>query len=318
MALFFFISGYFFKPKYGFSAKLTWIKHKTFKLLLPYFLLNTLFAGFTVFLKTQQIDLGQTVNLYNFWVLPFLHGHQFLLFAPAWFVIQLYIVHFIYQIIYIKDLKYYQLFVTGSLTLVAFLLVQISTSGDMNNLKRLTIRTFFALAFYSLGYLYSIYKDNLRQYLIKPETAFLAIAVYKILESVCQIITYELVWARFLTDHPILPFLSSVVAIIILLNVAHVFVKFFPNENLIYKIGRNTFFIMCFHLTVFFGVNLILCFCGLIKYENLSQGNFRWHVEQIWFLYSIPGILVPTYLSIAYHNFIKRLPHPLSRHQAAA
>ncbi|HYH01836.1 MAG TPA: acyltransferase family protein [Bacillota bacterium] len=298
MALFFFISGYFFKPRYGFAAKWEWLRKKATKLLVPYFSLNVIFAFLTIFLKTKNIDLGQQPSFYSLWIAPWLHGHQFTLFAPAWFVIQLFIVHIIYQNFFLKPYRLAPYLITGGLVVLAILLVNTSRTG-MSRYEQIAVRTGFSLAFYSIGFLYAINKDKINRYLLQAKVLLMALTGYGILESLCQPLTYELIWARFLNVSPLVPFASSLLVIVIFINLARGFVALFPQNNLVYSIGQHTFPIMCFHLTVFFGINLILCLLGIVEYENLSHGNYRWNADHIWFIYSVPGVLIPMYVTMA-------------------
>lgn len=90
LALFFFISGYLFKDKYLFDIK-TYFKHRVKSLLLPYFLYTSFYTVVTIIIaKLTGKYWGLDITFKNFFITPFLNGHQLDLACPLWFVTQLF------------------------------------------------------------------------------------------------------------------------------------------------------------------------------------------------------------------------------------
>lgn len=91
IALFFFISGYLFKDKYLNDVQ-TYINHRIKSLLVPYFLYSAFYTLVTIAIdKLTGVFWGKPITLKNFFITPFLNGHQIDLSCPLWFVTQLFI-----------------------------------------------------------------------------------------------------------------------------------------------------------------------------------------------------------------------------------
>ena len=85
LALFFFISGCLFKDKY-LDSTYTFLKRRVKSLLVPYFLYSIFYLGVTVLIaKLTGKFWGMPISLKNFFITPFLNGHQFDLSCPLWF-----------------------------------------------------------------------------------------------------------------------------------------------------------------------------------------------------------------------------------------
>ena len=90
LSLFFFISGMLFKDKY-LDKVVEFIKRRVKSLLVLYFLYSAFYAGITVLLaKLTGKFWGMELSFKNFFITPFLNGHQFDLSCPMWFVTQLF------------------------------------------------------------------------------------------------------------------------------------------------------------------------------------------------------------------------------------
>lgn len=90
LALFFFISGYLFKDKY-LNDVVTFIERRFKSLLVPYFWYNLFYMGVTILIFHLSGKFwGKPISLKNFFITPFLNGHQFDLSCPLWFVTQLF------------------------------------------------------------------------------------------------------------------------------------------------------------------------------------------------------------------------------------
>ena len=91
LALFFFISGMLFKEKY-LNDTVTFVKRRLKSLILPYFLYEIFYVIVTylIFHFTGKW-WGEPVTWKNFFITPFLNGHQLELSCPLWFVPQLFI-----------------------------------------------------------------------------------------------------------------------------------------------------------------------------------------------------------------------------------
>ena len=90
LALFFFISGCLFKDKY-LNDVANFIDRRIKSLLVPYFWYNLFYMFVTILIaKLTGKFWGESITLKNFFITPFLNGHQFDLSCPLWFVTQLF------------------------------------------------------------------------------------------------------------------------------------------------------------------------------------------------------------------------------------
>ena len=100
LALFFFISGYLFKDKY-LNDVFTFIKRRVKSLLVPYYLYNTFYLLITILIARLTGKFwGQPISLKNFFITPFLNGHQFDLSCPLWFVTQLFMTMIVFLFLF--------------------------------------------------------------------------------------------------------------------------------------------------------------------------------------------------------------------------
>ena len=91
LALFFFISGMLFKDKYIDNVSEYFLR-RIKSLLVPYFSYEVFYLLITLALVPVIGEFfGATPSLKNFFITPFLNGHQLFLCAPLWFVPQLFI-----------------------------------------------------------------------------------------------------------------------------------------------------------------------------------------------------------------------------------
>ena len=131
LALFFFISGYLFKDKY-IDDVYTFVKRRIQTLLVPYFLYNLFYLGVTVLIaKLTGHFWGEKITLKNFFITPFLNGHQFDLSCPLWFVTQLFMTMIVFLFLFrtlkkAKDNKYFHLAVFQCFLCFLFIWVTIT------------------------------------------------------------------------------------------------------------------------------------------------------------------------------------------------
>ena len=150
VALFFFVSGYFFKVQLNLKDKLLWLKKKAINLLGPYFIYNIFYAALTYYLITRGVNLGQKFTWHNFFIEPFVSGQSYFLYLAAWFVPQLFLTHLVAQILIWRDSKIYKFIVLGLSLLGAIIFIDKYTPAQGAALLVLG-RTAFALFFYLLG-----------------------------------------------------------------------------------------------------------------------------------------------------------------------
>ncbi|MHB8903908.1 MAG: acyltransferase family protein [Patescibacteria group bacterium] len=305
VAIFFFISGYFFKSQSGFKNKLLWVKKKLINLLGPYFLYNIFFAILTSYLITRGVSLGEKFTIYNFFVVPFITGHQYFLYLAAWFVPQLFLIHLVAQLLIIKDKKIY-FFILFLLSLISTGFFVSRYSLSQGNLLLILGRTAFGLSFYLLGKFLNIFENKIKKYLVSPLTFFLAYILYVSLGSFFGSFNYSLVFADF-SGGPFATLGGTALAILMIYIISDYIGRAVSDKSLILKIGQNTFNIMALHLLVFFSINYVFYRFSLIPPSSLSNVFFNYRVERIWFIYLTLGIGLPLLFSLALNKLKKKI-----------
>ena len=157
MALFIFISGYFYKKS---PAKKFFVK-KTKKIIISYLIWNLIYGIIVNILKNLGvINYGKDLTLYNIFIAPFMtYSNQFHFNSPAWFLISIYFVQVIYCIIdkiNIKDYKINKYIVFIISSIIASITLKSALNGNNYGIWILITRVSFLFPFYCLG---QIYKD---------------------------------------------------------------------------------------------------------------------------------------------------------------
>ncbi len=303
--LFFFIAGILFKEEYGFRE---FINKRIKSLLLPYFLYEFVYIGITIFLSHIVGKYwGQPVNLYNEIIMPFLTGHQLDLIAPLWFVPCLFITLFIYKVFsYIKMKPIIRFF-------IYFLITFIAANCDKysDNIFILPfVRSFFALFFVHLGY---IYKKNIEDKvnIFSPKIVYMVIILQCILWLFNTDFSpldgiglhYLLVWGKFY--NPCLAILTSLTGIYISLFIIEIIYPYLKNWNFIHKIGQNSYHIMANHLLVFNIITYLLLYIKGIPFEVKNSQDIYWFYFPLktTYFYFIIGVILTVYIG----EFLKLL-----------
>jgi len=315
LSLFFFISGYLFKPKYLNEIGL-FIKRRTKSLLLPYFLYNTFYLLITVVIfKLTGKFWGEEISLKNFFITPFLNGHQFDLSCPLWFVTQLFISLISFVIIYklIKSLiqnKYIHLAIFSIIGLMA---IPLSKAINIDPITLILIRTMFSLFFIYLGFYYKEYIEN-KINIFTPKWLAIVIIAQSILwlfnrdfDPIHGIgLSYVLVWARF-DEQLFVPILTSITGIWASLFITNIFYPYLKDVKLVKLIGENTYHIMANHIIIMFIITLFFLKINGIPIEERANHNIYWIYNpiQTTYIYFVLTTILSTYTGVAL-KYLKR------------
>lgn len=305
MALFFFASGYFYNEKYEDNIGLYIIK-KCKKTILIYFIFNLFYMLVTLFIyKKYNILLGSLPGFKSFFINPFINGHQYLLFLPAWFALALVIIQIVFIVLH-KNIK--RLSNNIHIHLMIFFVLGISATS-VANIRSISnqspililIRTLFGLFFYYLGFYYNK-KEKVD--IFNSIGILIAVVINIIMINKFKEIQYYLVWGDF-RGHVFMPFVSSITAIYTYLFIAKALSKILKENDILYKIGENTLSIMFNHIFVFFSINFVVL---KITHGDLNQLKDIWFAYKIgfyWPVYILLGVLVPVLLSEVFKKLKK-------------
>lgn len=316
LALFFFISGMLFKEKYLDNVA-DFIKRRVKSLLLLYFLYSAFYAIVTIILaKLTGKFWGMDLNLYNFFVTPFLNGHQFDLSCPMWFVTQLFItmVTFLFLERMFRNLSTTKKSIIY--TLMGFSAIPLSKVFPLTPVFLVIIRTMFSLFFVYLGHFY-IKKIHGNYNIFTPKILGIVLCLQAVLwhfnrdfDPVHGIgLSYVLVWARF-DSQIIVPVLTSITGIWFSLFFIEITYNYLKDIKFVRLIGENTYHIMANHLFVMYIITAVILKLNGIPISERNTHNIYWifNPVQNTYLYFILTMIITTYTGVFLKRIKKRLP----------
>jgi len=309
MALFIFISGYFYKPNYE-TDVISFIKKRFISLAVPYFYYNIFFCFVTIFLlyKYNLSGLGMLpyFSLHNLFVEPFISGHQFHFFLAGWFVIQLLITQIIFLFLYkffkkINNNLYFALLFFAILSLLG---VYLGNHGFNEGWKLLIGRTLFSLGFFYLGY---FYKEKLAsKQIFNSYYLFVMLILQIILIYNFKDITYIMVFENY-RGHLFLPIIVSINGIYLFLFISRALSKVLPGKDILITIGQKSFHILANHLFVFFLINFIYVKRHNLDMKVLNNVYYRFYVDKNWIIYVTCAIILPLLFALTVQKIRSKL-----------
>ena len=321
LALFFFISGYLFKDKY--LTNIAEFMDKRIKsLLVPYFWYNLFYLCVTLLIAKLTDKLwGMPITFKNFFITPFLNGHQFDLSCPLWFVTQLFMTMtvFLFLMRTLKKCKDNKIFHLVFFTIIGCLAIPLSKLTAVTPFTLIVIRTMMSLFFVYLGYFYAHYiKDNYN--IFTPKWAGAMISLQAILwlfnrdfDPVHGIgLSYVLVWARF-DQQLIVPIFTSITGIWASLFVVKLLYPYLKDIKFLQDMGNVTYHIMANHLLVMYIITAILLKINGIPMSERLNHNIYWIYDpvQTTYLYFVLTMVITTYIGILQKKAKQKLLDPI-------
>ncbi len=320
LALFFFISGMLFKDKY-LDNVLEYVKRRVKSLLVLYFLYSAFYAVVTIGLeKLTGKFWGMELSLKNFFVTPFLNGHQFDLSCPMWFVPQLFITMIVFLFLQrqfrginkkederVKAIFYFT---------IGFAAIPLAKMFPVTPVFLVLIRTMFSLLFVYLGHFY-IKKIHNNYNIFTPKILGIVICIQAILWHFNRDFTpehgiglsYVLVWARF-DNQLIVPVLTSITGIWFSLFFVEVAYNYIKDIKFVKMIGENTYHIMANHLFVMYIITAIIFKINGIPLCIRNLHNIYWIYNPIQntYLYFVITMIATTYIGEDLRTIKKKIP----------
>jgi fucose 4-O-acetylase-like acetyltransferase len=296
IGLFFFISGYLFKIRLGLLEKLQFIKKKITTQLIPYYIFNAIFFTYTFFLaKNNYIGLSHDFNLYSFFVEPFIFGHQNVFVIPLWFILTLFLVNIIMQLIYLTESKKYKWLIF--LLILAFSSFMLHKGLEPNRGPILIVyKLAFALIFFQIGHFVKTYKTKFDAIVLKPINIVIMWILVVLIENNAAPIAYSIAEGNLQNPNIFIPLMTTFIIICISYAICH-FISINLKQNSIFeKIGQNSFWIMALHLCIFFNVNLLFYLLGYVENTAITDIYFRYEIDKTFLIYQIPAVFLPVLL----------------------
>ena len=312
LALFVFVSGYFYDEKSE-EHVLNYIAKKVKKLIIPLYLWNFFYAGLHIIMKQNGFNIGEDVTLKTLFVSPINNGHQFLLNLPGWFIIPLFMIQ-VYNVLVRKLLRLVFKSINPYIWFLFNLLlgicgVQLAIDGYNYEWYLPLVRMLYLLPFYSLG---TLYKDKLERRDKLPSWMYFSIII--VAELVIIFIyrrtpSYVPSWCNCFTDGPVMPFIVAVLGIAFWLRVTRILVPSIGRNKIVNLIADNSYSIMinqylgflfvstCYAITnKWFGIwksfDFVL-YKNKYKYFFLPRG-----INNFMIIYIVAGIFIPILISI--------------------
>lgn len=315
--LFVFISGYFYHPEEE-THIYSYIKRKFARLILPYMGWN-LFYGIIITCihkwGTAGITFGENISLYNYFIAPFLSGHQYMLHAAAWFVPAL----FLLQLCNIIGRKFLSLLrikneymITVLYFLIGFTVVYLAKRGSVYDYYKLPGRLMLMAPMFQLGHLYHTHLEKRDTLPSVPYFLILTVLQFLVMYYTHGAVNYSVVWVTGFANGVVMPFITATIGILFWLRISrllqHALQKKLPPvikwlKNFLYWTGTHTYGIMMHHLFGFFLFNELLSLlhnrCSLLSLFEMErfQGDIYYTYcasggNPVWYLgYLIFGFL---------------------------
>lgn len=319
LALFFFISGMLFKDKY-LDNVVEFIKRRVNSLLVLYFIYSAFYAIVTILVaKYTGKFWGMELSFKNFFITPFLNGHQFDLSCPMWFVPQLFItmISFLFTQ---RLLKSQSELVRGLIyTVLGVSAIPLSKIFPLTPAFLLVIRTIFSLFFVYLGHFYTTkIKDNYN--IFTPQILGVVICLQAVLWHFNRDfnpehgigLSYVLVWARF-DEQLIVPILTSITGIWFSLFFVNVTYNYIKDIKFIKLIGENTYHIMANHLFIMYIITAVMLKINGISMSVRNAHDIYWifNPVQNTYLYFVLTMISTTFigagLKVIKQKFVGRI-----------
>ena len=316
LALFFFISGMLFKDKY-LDKVAEFIRRRIKSLLVLYFLYSAFYAVVTIVLaKLTGKFWGMELSFKNFFITPFLNGHQFDLSCPMWFVTQLFMTMITFLFLQRQFRNLNEKTRAVIYTVMGFSAIPLSKMFPLTPLFLVVIRTMFSLFFVYLGHVYTT-KIHGKYDIFTPKILGAVICLQAGLwhfnrdfDPVHGIgLSYVLVWARF-DSQIIVPVLTSITGIWFSLFFINVTYDYLKNIKFIKLVGENTYHIMANHLFVMYLITAVIFKINGIPISERNEHNIYWifNPVQNTYLYFVLTMLITTYIGAGLKWIKSKIP----------
>ena len=308
IALFLFISGYFYKPEKEEQIG-AYLTGKARSLLLPYFIWNVFYGLLVVVLRAAGFYIGNLPTLRTLFVEPFLSGHQFLYHAPAWFVPALFLAEAA-NVVIRRALRMFRIrsewAVMGLYLCMGFAVAWLSAHGYVYDWYRIPGRIMYMLPCYQMG---QLYRQKLEQHDHLPGWFYFGgiFAIQLLLSAFCGSLAVSAAWVNGFSNGPVIPYVTAVTGIAFWLRVSKMLTPALSKSSFWDYFGRNTYAVMMHQVLAFLIVKSVFalgntalgCFTDFdwnayltdVYYFYLPNG-----LTQFKMLYVIAGIALPLLL----------------------
>lgn len=306
IALFIFISGYFFKDVYITDKTKEFIIKKIKRLFLPFCIWNLFYGCVITYLRHSgywQFNMGSDLSLQSYFGKLFTLGTAYELNSPGWFLIHLFYVDMAYIIIrkllhacrIRNDIVQFVLFTGISV-------VGMKLSQSYNTVSIIPIsRVMFCLLWFELGHLYHKYiEEFLEKYHFWNNKCLIIIVCFAVEYLLKRLAGYgsleSPVFAARFSYNPLFTIIVALNAIILWMAIAKLISPIWTQSKVCRYISDHTFSLMMHHIFIGRMVMGLLYTFGyrMGRLPSFDEVLFR---QNIWYFYLPDG---QTYFLIAY------------------
>ncbi|MDE7327863.1 MAG: acyltransferase family protein [Lachnospiraceae bacterium] len=289
MPLFFFISGYFYKPAREQAYGRT-ILRLIRKFVLPYYIWNLVYAIVVFLLKNAgYVRFQLNPSLSNFFLTPWTTGDQYQLNSPAWFLLTLFLV----EVVYLSLHKFFAFIKirNDTLLLLPFVCMGIAGGGMMvHGIAKggmlVLAKLLYAIFFYHLGHLYYEKLEKFDRLGNLPYFGILFVIQYFLMVKTNGF-PYISMWNGSITTmgkNIFLPVAVALTGIAFMLRISKILTLSLGESKIIKKISTSTKTIMIHHYAVIVLFNVALSF---LYRHGVELKNFDPNWVSV--LYKYPG-----------------------------
>ena len=283
--LFVFCAGYFYRDSDMPFMKFLCKKAKEY--LIPYYVWNLVYGLVSAALRAiGLIEYGKGLSLTTLLLEPWSDGAQFYFNYASWFLLSLFVVVALTEIIkriIAKTIGHSRK--SDYILLVVFLLVSLGAMALLGDeqynygLKVAVLRPLVLLSYYQLGYVYKTYWCRGRSNCVKLIWVTGLLIFHIVLNLVFDRLGTKMVYGHFV-GNPIVLMVAALSAVLLLAAIGGLLEKPLARVPLLSTVSRNTMSIMLHHMFVMFLIQLVL-YC--LKFPGFDGEQFR---SSIWYDYT--------------------------------
>lgn len=302
--IFLFVSGYLSQAVTA-SSYIPYLFKKIQRNLVPYFLYNAFYAFLTVLIfRRYHVVLGELPTWQNFFLAPFLHGHQYALFNPAWFVPYLFLIQATFPIVKSLLSRFFPpLVVLLAFFVLAGLSVEAGTFSP-NLFIVLMGKVGLGYYFFALGQSYRASQLEQVDRFFSSQMLFIVLIVQSGLLLLFPQ-SYNIFSSLRISVPSFAYPLLSTCALYLFLFLARA-LRSLPQLEGLLELGRQSYTIMANHYLVFFLINIALLNLFSVPNEGwgkLTDPTYAYQEATFWPLFVVLGLAMPVFVSQGLHLF---------------
>lgn len=292
IALFVFISGYFYKPKHD-DRPFEYIAQRAKRLVIPAYIWNIVYGLWAWFIRFGGFSFTAEVNAYNLFLMPFVDGEAFCFNLGSWFVYPLFAASAINVLLRwalkrIKAVSDYLLLILYLCAGMAAVYYSVFRPELNSGIFKLLLRTLFMLPFYQIGRLY-LEKWEKRDTLCSPLYFAVLFSVQLIILTFFKNLEFFPSSMTGFKNGMVLPFITAFTGIAFWLRISRIAAPAINNRRIVSLIADNTYNIMIHHFFGFFCVKTFF-YLQYNAFGWFSDVDWGQYFSVFWFYYLPKGI----------------------------